>query len=119
VIDAGKVLAIGSPAELKHQYGQQLLRIVPKTEADFAAIRADYADRLRDAKPTEIVLASDDAFSEDFLASNGARIRALSIEVPSLESVFLTLTGREIRDKAAGGREQTLAFGKIGGEHTR
>ena len=29
------------------------------------------------------------------------------------------LTGREIRDKAAGGREQTLAFGKIGGEHTR
>jgi ABC-2 type transport system ATP-binding protein len=53
------------------------------------------------------------------LAENGARIRALSIEVPSLESVFLTLTGRDIRDKEIGAREQTKAFGKIGGEHTR
>ena len=119
VIDHGKVLADGSPAELKQQYGQQLLRIVPKTETDHAEIAAQYAQRLSKASATEIVLASDDAFSEDFLAENGARIRALSIEVPSLESVFLTLTGREIRDKAAGGREQTLAFGKIGGEHTR
>lgn len=119
VIDHGKVLADGSPAELKQQYGQQLLRIVPKTETDYAEIAAQYAQRLSKASATEIVLTSDDAFSEDFLAENGARIRALSIEVPSLESVFLTLTGREIRDKAAGGREQTLAFGKIGGEHTR
>ncbi len=119
VIDHGKVLADGSPAELKQQYGQQLLRIVPKTETDHAEIAAQYAQRLSKVSATEIVLTSDDAFSEDFLAENGARIRALSIEVPSLESVFLTLTGREIRDKAAGGREQTLAFGKIGGEHTR
>ncbi len=119
VIDHGKVLADGSPAELKQQYGQQLLRIVPKTETDHAEIAAQYAQRLSKASATEIVLTSDDAFSEDFLAENSARIRALSIEVPSLESVFLTLTGREIRDKAAGGREQTLAFGKIGGEHTR
>ena len=119
VIDHGKVLAGGSPAELKHQYGQQLLRIVPKTATDHAEIAAQYAQRLSKASDTEIVLTSDDAFSEDFLAENGGRIRALSIEVPSLESVFLTLTGREIRDKAAGGRAQTLAFGKIGGEHTR
>ena len=119
VIDHGKVLANGSPAELKHQYGQQLLRIVPKTETDHADIAAQYAARLSKTTATEIVLTSDDAFSEDFLANNGARIRALSIEVPSLESVFLTLTGREIRDKAAGDRDRTLAFGKIGGEHTR
>lgn len=66
----------------------------------------------------EIILSADDAFSEGFLAENGALIRALSIEVPSLESVFLTLTGREIRDTLATGREQTKAFGKIGGEHT-
>jgi ABC-2 type transport system ATP-binding protein len=43
----------------------------------------------------------------------------LSIEVPSLESVFLTLTGRDIRDKEINLREQTKAFGKIGGEHTK
>ena len=118
VIDGGKVLAGGSPAELKQRYGQQLLRVVPRTAADRAEIAARYADRIGADSGGEIVLASDDAFSEAFLAEHGARIRALSIEVPSLNSVFLTLTGREIRDKAADAREQTRAFGKIGGEHT-
>jgi ABC-2 type transport system ATP-binding protein len=119
IIDHGKVLADGAPEALKRQYGQQLLRIVPKTPADHADIAARYATRLTKADKGKIILTSDDAFSESFLAENGARIRALSIEVPSLESVFLTLTGREIRDKAAGAREQTKAFGKMGGEHTR
>ncbi len=118
IIDNGKVLADGSPAELKQRYGQQLLRVVPKTDTDYAAIAALYADRINRESAGEIILTSDDAFSEGFLAEHGARIRALSIEVPSLNSVFLTLTGREIRDKAAGAREQTQAFGKIGGEHT-
>ncbi len=118
VIDHGKVLADGSPAELKQRYGQQLLRVVPKTEADHAALAARYADRISTDRGDALILTSDDAFSEGFLAEHGARIRALSIEVPSLNSVFLTLTGREIRDQAASARDQTQAFGKIGGEHT-
>lgn len=118
VVDQGKVLALDTPEALKRTHGKQLLRIVPKTEADLNDIAARYAERLSRQNDTEIILTSDDAFSESFLAENGARIRALSIEVPSLESVFLTLTGRDIRDKAADAREQTKAFGKIGGEHT-
>ena len=119
IIDNGKVLADGSPEALKRQFGQQLLRIVPKTNADHVEIVTRYAKQLRKADETEIILTSEDAFSENFLAENGSRIRSLSIEVPSLESVFLTLTGRDIRDKEIGSREQTKAFGKIGGEHTR
>ena len=119
IIDNGKVLADGAPKVLKRQFGQQLLRIVPKTESDHIEIITRYAGRLSRMVDTEIILTSDDTFSESFLAENGSRIRALSIEVPSLESVFLTLTGRDIRDTAAGEREQTKAFGKIGGEHTK
>ncbi len=119
VIDRGKVLANGSPAELKQRYGQQLLRVVPKTDSDHAALAARYGDRISADRADALVLTSDDAFSEGFLAEHGAQIRALSIEVPSLNSVFLTLTGREIRDQAASARDQTRAFGKIGGEHTR
>jgi ABC-2 type transport system ATP-binding protein len=33
--------------------------------------------------------------------------------------VFLSLTGRELRDQAAGARELTYEFGKRGGEHTK
>ncbi len=119
IIDNGKVLADGAPEALKRQFGQQLLRIVPKTNTDHKEIVTRYAKQLSRADNTEIILTSEDDFSESFLAENGSRIRSLSIEVPSLESVFLNLTGRDIRDKEIGSREQTKAFGKIGGEYTR
>ena len=61
----------------------------------------------------------DADFVDGFLAEFGTRIAALTVEEPSLESVFLSLTGRELRDQAAGARERTLAFGRRGGEHTR
>jgi ABC-2 type transport system ATP-binding protein len=68
---------------------------------------------------TEITLRADDAFVETFLDQFGNRVRALSTVVPSLETAFLSLTGRELRDRDADARERTLAFGKRGGEHTR
>ncbi len=119
VIDHGKVLALDTPEALKRAYGQQLLRIVPKSDGDRQEILARHAARLVGESGETILLNSDDAFAEAVLAEYGSRIRSLTIEVPSLETVFLSLTGRELRDRAAGARERTLAFGKRGGEHTR
>ncbi len=119
IIDNGKVLAIDTPNALRHAHGQQLLRVTPRADADRAEILARFPDRLVREAGAEIVLKSDDAFVETFLAEFGTRIRALSNELPSLESVFLSLTGRELRDQGAGARERTAAFGKRGGEHTR
>ncbi len=122
VVDQGKVLALDTPEALKRDHGQQLLRIVPRAEDDRDEILARYADRLAGAtgeKGEAILLASDDAFAEAFLAEHAGRIRSLAVEVPSLELVFLSLTGRALRDQPASARERTLAFGKRGGEHTR
>ncbi|MBD8065875.1 ABC transporter ATP-binding protein [Devosia sp. PTR5] len=119
IIDSGKVLALDTPEALKRAHGQSLVRLTPTAEADLEAITARYQDRLTARKGNELTLVSDDAFITAFLAEFGTRITALKVEVPSLETVFLTLTGRELRDRAAGAREQTLAFGKRGGEHTR
>jgi ABC-2 type transport system ATP-binding protein len=80
---------------------------------------AAYSDRAI-RKDAEIILKSGgEAFTESFLARYGSRIRKFVVEEPSLESVLLSLTGRELRDQAAGARERTHAFGKRGGEHTR
>jgi ABC-2 type transport system ATP-binding protein len=118
VIDRGRILALDTPTALKAAHGQQLLRVLPREDAA-ASIIADYPDAT--VRPDgEIVLkSSGDSFAELFLARHGTTIRRLSVEEPSLESVFLSLTGREIRDQAAGARERTLAFGRQGGEHTR
>ncbi len=119
IVDHGKVLALDTPDALKRDHGQQVLRVVPKGEADRQDIRTAYADRFTGETGDSLLFASDDAFAEGVLAEFGGRIRALTIEVPSLETVFLSLTGRDLRDRAASARERTLAFGRRGGEHTR
>jgi len=119
VIDNGKVLAIDTPAALKAAHGQELIRVTATEEATAADIVAAYPDAVM-RKESEIVLkSSGDAFAASFLARYGSRIKKFVVEEPSLESVFLSLTGRELRDQAAGARELTYQFGKRGGEHTR
>jgi ABC-2 type transport system ATP-binding protein len=119
IIDGGKVLALDAPGALKQAHGQTLLRLTPASEADGEAIAARYPERLTGKPGRELTLVSDDAFVAGVLAEFGTRITALKVEVPSLETVFLSLTGRELRDRAADAREQTKAFGRRGGEHTR
>jgi ABC-2 type transport system ATP-binding protein len=118
IIDRGAVVALDTPAALKAAHGQQHLRVAPRSEADAAAILAEHATARQDGN--EILLhSSGDAFAEAFLARHGGRIRRLAVEDPSLETVFLTLTGHALRDHAAGARERTQAFARQGGEHTR
>ncbi len=119
IIDRGKVLALDTPDALKRAHGRQLLRIVPRSDADRRDFLARYPDQVVSDTGAEIVFASNDGFVEAFLSEGGNRIRALAIDAPNLETVFLSLTGRDLRDQAAGARERTYAFGKKGGEHTR
>jgi ABC-2 type transport system ATP-binding protein len=119
IIDKGKILADDAPAALKTRHGQQLVRIVATDEAASAAMLAAFP-QLAVRKDAEIVIkSSGDAFAEQLLARFAGRIRKFSVEEPSLESVFLSLTGRELRDQAAPARERTYQFGRRGGEHTR
>ena len=119
VIDRGHILAQDSPAALKTLHGQELIRVATRDTATAIEIADAYPD-IAVRNDTEVVLKSTgDAFMEAFLARYGSRIRRLAVEEPSLESVFLSLTGRGLRDQAAGARELTYEFGKRGGEHTK
>jgi ABC-2 type transport system ATP-binding protein len=119
IIDGGRILADDTPAALKTRHGHALLRVVARDETAAAEIIAAHAE-LASRRGEEIVLRTNgEAFNEAFLQRFGTRVRRLVVEEPSLESVFLNLTGRELRDQAAGARERTYEFGKRGGEHTR
>jgi ABC-2 type transport system ATP-binding protein len=119
VIDHGRILAQDAPAALKAAHGRKIIRVMARDESTAADIAAAYPD-VAVRNGTEIVLDSKDGADADaFLSRYGSRIRSFAVEEPSLESVFLSLTGRELRDQAAGARERTYEFGKRGGEHTR
>jgi ABC-2 type transport system ATP-binding protein len=119
VIDRGKILALDTPGALKAKHGQALVRVIARDEAVAAEIIAQYPDTLRLANGELVVKSEGKVFAEAFVARYADRLRQVSFDQPSLESVFLNLTGRDLRDQEAGARERTFAFGKRGGEHTR
>ncbi|MEX2536812.1 MAG: ABC transporter ATP-binding protein [Trueperaceae bacterium] len=119
IIDHGRILAQGTPDALRAAHGQEVLRIEPLDQGVVDEIAAQYGDVLAKSNGEVVLNVVGDDFVERFLAEYGMKIRSLSVEKPSLESVFLSLTGRELRDQAASARERTLEFGKRGGEHTR
>jgi ABC-2 type transport system ATP-binding protein len=119
IIDRGRVLAIDTPAALKTAHGRELIRVVPQDAATADAIRSAYPATTAGTDGAIVIEAGKDASPEAFLKRFGNAVRRLSVDSPSLESVFLALTGRELRDQPAGKRERTYAFGRRGGEHTR
>jgi ABC-2 type transport system ATP-binding protein len=129
IIDHGKVLVIDTPDALKAAHGKEIIRVVPRDEATGQAIVTRFpaalakgvgAGGLGSPGAGEILVPIGDGVSEEaFLGEFGSRVRQLTIDKPSLETVFLNLTGRELRDKAAGQRDVTYSFGRRGGEHTR
>ncbi len=103
IIEHGRVVEVGTPLELVEKH-------CPERRVVFTSESAGVADRFKAALGDHSV-ASDGATytlqgeGEDFvtdvihvLARQGIRIRGFRTEVPSLEDVFLKLTGHGIRD---------------------
>jgi ABC-2 type transport system ATP-binding protein len=106
IVDRGKLLAVGTLEELRRLVGEKdLVRLAGRFDAA-AATRA--LEALNDVK---VLTAAADAITIatvgasrklpaifTALASAGADIQETTLSVPSLESLFITLTGRELRE---------------------
>ncbi|RSN71679.1 ATP-binding cassette domain-containing protein [Actinomadura sp. WAC 06369] len=101
VIDGGRVIAAGAPAELKRRIGGHTIAVRLDDPADAepaAAILAAAAGRAPD-RPSGTELAvpvdGDDAFYETAARFRAQRIGVteLSLRLPSLDEVFHALTG--------------------------
>jgi ABC-2 type transport system ATP-binding protein len=111
VIDGGKVIAEGSPAELKASVGGQRLLITLADESDAEeAARALAPFATTPIVPTGTgrlieapVIASDGLATEVVRALDaaGVKVSEISVRSASLDDVFLTLTGHGAEDTTA------------------
>jgi oleandomycin transport system ATP-binding protein len=102
VIDRGRVIAHDTPDGLKHHIGGQRLRVRAVDPGRTDDVRT-LLSRLTGATPEEsnrhelTCRVDDDALLPDLvlrLRDEGIAVSELSLHLPSLDEVFLTLTGR-------------------------
>jgi ABC-2 type transport system ATP-binding protein len=95
IMDEGKLVALDTPAALKASVGSD--RVTIRTVDDEAALA-----KLPNGVATSegLVLEADDgeAYVPELFATLGIPITHVSIRKPSLDDVFLSYTGRTIRD---------------------
>jgi ABC-2 type transport system ATP-binding protein len=115
VIDHGRILASGTPSALKAEHGRMVMRVTPRDENGAAAITAAFPGAKSGPAGELILPLASEEGADAFLHGFGSTVRKFAVETPSLESVFLNLTGRDIRDKAADGRDQLKSAGQRGG----
>lgn len=112
IIDQGKVIALGTPAELKRRISQK-----DAIRLEIAGWHAEIADALRQLPTVEnvtprytgadslwevsLIAANSRAVLPgiiDRLNTNGTRVVNMNIVQPTLEDVFIHLTGKALRD---------------------
>jgi ABC-2 type transport system ATP-binding protein len=104
IVDHGKVIAIGSPRELKERSGD-------KTRIEVRLAKPAIEDHLKNLDGVSECRQVDGMFVLQcqrppqaivalvkYLESQGNELVGLEIAAPSLEDVFIEMTGRRLRD---------------------
>jgi ABC-2 type transport system ATP-binding protein len=107
IMDHGRILAIGSPKNLKETVGADTVVSVSAT-GDLNALARLLQDRVEGAIGSQQVDGAIQLHIKgatgvmprvvDIAEQNGFNITDLSIAEPTLETVFIKLTGKELRD---------------------
>jgi ABC-2 type transport system ATP-binding protein len=112
IIDHGRIVALGTPEELKAQVGGDV--VVLSTDDNVRAT-AEVMERfgveaLQDNGTLRIEVPDGAEFVPQVVRSLPVTVKTATVRRPSLDDVFLKLTGRAIRDESADGRAQLRRF---------
>ena len=112
IMDAGRIVALDTPAALKASIGTDRVRLVTADDdVAAAAIAAQFGLEVA-AGPDGLALQVHDgeAFVPRLLADLGVAVRSVSVTRPTLDDVFMSFTGRTIRDAESSGPEVPAMF---------
>ena len=107
IIDHGKIIAEGTPAELKRSIGADVIavRVADVTRAEPVSAAVPGIDAV-ESRGDEILAATSDGPGHVSplivaLADADIPVRSLTLREPTLDDVFLTLTGQHLEGEAA------------------
>ena len=108
IIDGGKLVAEGTPAELKRRIADDLIvaRIDGDPQQAAAALAVVPAIRVVDTTDVEVMVAAADGAAAIgpvavALAAAGIELRDLTLRTPTLDDVFLEMTGNRLEVDAS------------------
>ncbi len=110
IIDHGKIIALDTPANLKKMIKQadvtvfsvQVPNLTPDLVAKVQRLECVAGIDQVDAYDLKISAKGSECFDRiiDTIRGNGGRIATINTNEPTLEDVFLTVTGKQMRDSA-------------------
>jgi daunorubicin resistance ABC transporter ATP-binding subunit len=101
VITQGKIAAIGSPAELKSKVGGDVIEMETVdgfTPEQLKGVKGVLDVKVTDGKVRVKVESADKTVVELMRVLNFSSIKSLKIEKPTLDTVFMELTGKKLDD---------------------
>jgi ABC-2 type transport system ATP-binding protein len=107
VIDHGQIIALDTPEHLRQQVGGDIVSLRTDDDETLARqIGEHYRMTVRrDADGLHLEVADGETFVPRLLQQLPGRVQAVSVRRPTLDDVFLKLTGREIREEAASSKD--------------
>jgi ABC-2 type transport system ATP-binding protein len=112
IIDLGKIVALGTPDELKAMVGGDVVTITSSRPDDAAREIKEIlgVTPSRENGTLRMEVPDGKAFVPRLVRELTAPVDTVSMRRPSLDDVFLKLTGRAIRDEEASTRDQNRAM---------
>jgi ABC-2 type transport system ATP-binding protein len=114
IIDRGRVVADGTPAELKQRAGRNVVEVHVRDRRDLAAVAAILSQMSRPGDTPPVIDETTRRVTSDVevgmgrlmsalqsLNAGGLEIEDLAIRQPKLDEVFLALTGQPLEGEAA------------------
>ena len=103
VIDAGKIVALDTPECLKKTVGNDTVTV---ESGDLGLLKSLLKDRFglaakQTAQALEFGVPNGESFLPRLLADPGIKISSVALRKPTLDDVFLLLTGKAIREQDA------------------
>ena len=114
VIDHGQIVALDTPDGLKRAVGGDLVTFsTDDPDQGATEVRDRYHVEPTVADGTvRFHIAQGEAFLPEFVRSFSQPMSSISLRRPTLDDVFLNLTGREIRDQEVSDKEFLMSVGR-------